>query len=243
MSRHAYVPDGPVTLPEAIAHLAGDDQVQGVWNNDLGGRTYRLLNGERTRYLKWQNYAGLTEHNRREVDLGREEQRLRWAGNYLVVPSIIEYAEAGEDAWLLTEGIDAVSAVDPRWHKEPETAVRAIAIGLRTLHDTLPVSQCPFGDSWPRDRALAPGPSDLVVCHGDACMPNTLITTDGYFAGHVDLGQLGVCDRWADLAIATMSIGWDVNLGRNYDELFFATYGIEPDHQRIAFYRELWGEV
>src|SRR5262249_13326173 len=51
-------------------------------------------------------------------------------------------------------------------------------------------------------RALAllerPPPIDrLVVCHGDTCAPNTLIGDDGRCTGHVDLGALGVADRWA----------------------------------------------
>lgn len=62
----------------------------------------------------------------------------------------------------------------------------------------------------------------------------------GGFAGHVDLARLGVADRWADLAIATYSISWDINFGRDFDELFFEVYGIEPDHERMRIYRELW---
>jgi aminoglycoside phosphotransferase len=36
-----------------------------------------------------------------------------------------------------------------------------------------------------------------VVCHGDACAPNTLIAAEGRWSGHVDLGMLGTADRWA----------------------------------------------
>lgn len=85
-----------------------------------------------------------------------------------------------------------------------------------------------------------PAPDLLVVCHGDPCVPNTLIDDAGRFAGHVDLARLGVADRWADLAIATYSIGWDINFGRSYDDLFFDAYGIRPDPERIAAYRRLW---
>jgi aminoglycoside phosphotransferase len=50
---------------------------------------------------------------------------------------------------------------------------------------------------------------ELVVCHGDSCAPNTLITGNGCCSGHLDLGALGVADRWADLAIATWSTTWN----------------------------------
>ena len=48
---------------------------------------------------------------------------------------------------------------------------------------------------------------DLVVCHGDACNPNFLLADDGNFTGYVDLGGLGVADRWADLAVASRYLG------------------------------------
>jgi len=116
-------------------------------------------------------------------------------------------------------------AVDDRWKREPAAAVRAIGVGLRALHEALPVADCPFDWSAPtrveavRSRAAAgpinptnwhqdlqhfgtveqaldvlvgiPPVDELVVCHGDACAPNTLIGDDGTYSGHVDLGALG----------------------------------------------------
>jgi kanamycin kinase len=82
-------------------------------------------------------------------------------------------------------------------------------------------------------------PADtLVVCHGDACAPNTLITDNGRWSGHVDLGDLGVADRWADLAIATWSTGW--NYGPGWEQVLLDAYGIKPDAGRTRYYRLLW---
>jgi kanamycin kinase len=69
--------------------------------------------------------------------------------------------------------------------------------------------------------------------------PNTVIDDDGRCCGPVDFGGLGVADRWADLAVATLSLGWNY-LGRLWDAEFFATYGVEPDAVRIDYYRRLW---
>ena len=66
-----------------------------------------------------------------------------------------------------------------------------------------------------------------------------MIDDDGRCCGHVDFGGLGVVDRWADLAVATLSSGWNY-LGRLWDAEFFATYGVEPDAVRIDYYRRLW---
>jgi kanamycin kinase len=88
--------------------------------------------------------------------------------------------------------------------------------------------------------SLAPPPpiDRLVVCHGDTCAPNTLIDDDGRFSANVDFGRLGAADRWADLAVATMSIGW--NCGNVDEQLLWDAYGIEPDKDRIEYYRALW---
>jgi kanamycin kinase len=93
------------------------------------------------------------------------------------------------------------------------------------------------------ERVLAqardiPPADQLVVCHGDACAPNTLITGDGRWSGHVDLGDLGVADRWADLAIATLSTGW--NYGPGWEHRLLDAYGIKPDVERARYYRLLW---
>ena len=78
----------------------------------------------------------------------------------------------------------------------------------------------------------------LVVCHGDACCPNTLIGDDGVWIGHVDFGQLGLGDRWADIAVASWSTEW--NYGPGWEDALIDAYGVEPDRERLAYYRALW---
>ena len=90
-----------------------------------------------------------------------------------------------------------------------------------------------------RRRLPDPPPVDrLVVCHGDACAPNTLLDDAGGWCGHVDLGDLGIADRWADLAVATLSLGW--NYEGDWEADFFDAYGVAPDPVRIDYYRRLW---
>lgn len=232
---------GEEALPAPARQLIGEATTTLVWTNELGGRTFRLEEGGRTRYLKWQPHAGLTRRQLADVDLAEEARRLRWAGRFAAVPQVLASGSDHGGAWLLTVGIPAENPLAARWRTDPQTAVPAIARGLRRLHEALPVAECPFTCRW-LDGGLAdsPSPERLVVCHGDPCVPNTLLDDAGLAVAHVDLGGLGVADRWADLAIASMSISWDTNFGPDHEELFFEAYGAEPDQERMRFYRRLW---
>jgi len=208
------------------------------------------------RYLKWIA-AGAPE-----IDFAGEAARLRWArAAGALVPEVLEQGSDSSGQWLVTAALPGDSAVAPRWIAAPETAARAIGAGLRALHDGLDPAACPFdwsiehrlgqaaerrrqglnpeADEVDYMRLADPPPIDrLVVCHGDACAPNTILDERGGFAGHVDLGALGVADRWADLAVAAWSTEW--NYGPGYEHLVYDGYGIEPDSERIAYYRLLW---
>lgn len=92
------------------------------------------------------------------------------------------------------------------------------------------------------DRVLTlladvPSIDQHVVCHGDSCAPNTLLSDAGSWSAHVDLGDLGVADRRADLAIATWSA--DLNYGAGWGRPLPEAYGIAPDAERIRYYRLL----
>ena len=221
-------PSEPVALPEIVDRIAAGRTAVAVWENELGGVTFAIDGGRD--YVKV--YPAAWAHL-----LVAEAPRLLWAGRYTPVPEVL----AAGPGWMHTARLAGRSAVDPRWADEPRTAARAIGEGLRRLHDALPVDDCPFGrPSWVPDDA--PPADRLVVCHGDACSPNTLMADDGSFSGHVDLGDLGVADRWADLAIATMSLDWNFPTeGRGgFQEVLLDAYGVAADIDRITYYRGAW---
>lgn len=84
---------------------------------------------------------------------------------------------------------------------------------------------------------------DLVVCHGDACLPNFLADpTTLEITGMVDVGRLGLADRHLDLALASRSMAAaDLNPAYAYAEAeaLLAAYGRPADPGRISFYRLL----
>ena len=208
----------------AAAHGRRVDSL--VWRNELGGLTARLVGpDEQPLYAKWS-----------PEDLLPEAERLSWLASRFPSPRMADYEEV-DDGWLIvTLGMPGESAVGSVGMADPDRAAAAIGEGLAILHSLDP-TDCPFG---PADWIGYQDDVDLlVVAHGDACAPNTLIDADGAFVGIVDVGGLGVADRWADLAIASWSLEW--NFGPGHEDALWAGYGEAPDPERIRRYRTLWG--
>lgn len=214
------IPDGPVGVPDLVRRWALGP-LEPVWRNELGGLTFR----DGDRYIKWSTQG----------DLGDEEGRLRWAARYTPMPEVIQFETDLQGQILITRALPGAGAVTDRWRAQPAVAVRAIAEGLRSMHETLPAGVCEW--IW---REAEGDEADQVVCHGDPCAPNTIIRDDGRWSGHVDMGSMGTANRWADLAVCSMSLDW--NFGEGWQPLFFEAYGIERDEDRIRHYRALWND-
>lgn len=240
------IPQTTVAVPDRVRELAAGAAPVCVWANEVGGLTFRATPATgRAYYIKWGP-------RQEESTMRDEAERMRWAGRWIRVPEVIDQGEDATHEWLVTSAIDGESAAHPRWVDHPATAVRAVGEGLRALHDALPVADCPWEWTVPRrianagrrgirlpDRFQDVPPIDrLVVCHADACCPNTLLGDDGRWIAHVDLGLLGTGDRWADIAVASMSTAW--NYGPGWEDLLIDAYGVDPDRERLSFYRDLW---
>jgi kanamycin kinase len=68
-----------------------------------------------------------------------------------------------------------------------------------------------------------------------------VLVADGRVTGFVDLGELGVADRWWDLAVGSWSVTW--NFGPGWEQVFLDAYGVEWDPGRVAFFRLLYDLV
>lgn len=86
---------------------------------------------------------------------------------------------------------------------------------------------------WATMTALLPFTTDPVVTHGDFSLDNILIA-DGVVAGCIDIGRVGVADRYQDIAILWSSLG---TFGAALQHAFLAEYGIErSDDRKIDFH-------
>ena len=256
-------PTGPVPVPPPVRHVVGDAATRCVWWNESGGRTFELLTTPR-RFLKWSPTSTGIDLGREVVRLawlagrvtvpevlahGRED-----GGSWMLTAAL-----PGENAvtarWkarpevavrAVGEGLRAfhdllpVSSCPFSWSAADryEDAQRRGERG-----DLRPGRWHPMHQHLSTAEALArvaeaPDAARLVVCHGDACAPNTLLSEDGRWSGHVDLGAAGVADAWADLAVTTWSTQW--NYGPGWEQALLDAYGIDADPVRTAYYRLLW---
>ncbi len=239
----------PAALRALAARLAPGSALTPLWRNELGGWTVRLDPGtaparsaQVSLVLKWVPAATRAAWPD-EPSLADEARRLEWLAGRHPAPELVAAGVSDDgDEHLLTRALTGESAVTERWRAEPRLAVRVLGESLRALHESLSAADCPFPCTAPLGPALPTDPepraSDRVVAHGDACAPNTLLDARGAFLAHVDVGALGVGDRWLDLAAGAQSLAW--NYGPGFESLYFAAYGVDPDEERLAAWRRRW---
>lgn len=82
---------------------------------------------------------------------------------------------------------------------------------------------------------------DLVLSHGDFCLPNVFCDGDG-LTGYIDLGCAGVADKWVDIEQVLWSM-WANSTGqfggkvRDFDRrLLFDALNMQPDEEKIRYY-------
>ena len=253
-----------VTVPAAVAAAASGQILRLVWVNEAGGLTFAAGEGAGQRFIKWSPadsgldlaaeaermaWAGRYHPVPEPLACGHDD-----AGSWLVTAALPGdratsarwKADPATAVTAIGEGLRALHEALPAercpfsWSAAERLADarRQAAAGRLEPAAWHPCHRVLTADSALERAAAIPPPDKLVVCQGDACAPNTLLAADGRWSGHVDLGLLGVADRWADVAVATWSAEW--NYGPGWEPLLLDAYGIRPDPERTRYYRLLW---
>ena len=254
----------PPPIPQSVAHRHSGWAVQLAYTNGPETATWRLDDGRSVRYVKvatlgWE--PSLEDERARTLWAAAhlpvprliahgQESGVEWmlTAGLPGVPATDERL-AAEPATLVpifARGLrafhDAPARECPFSFSAPEALElrRARVAAGRVdpaVHFHTEHAHLTPNEALARLEATCPADEDLVVCHGDYCPPNVLIE-GGVVSGYVDLGGLGVADRWWDLAVATWSVSW--NYGPGWEQTFLQAYGIEADPVRTAFYRLLY---
>lgn len=189
-----------------------------------------------------------------------EAQRIEWLSRTGISgPTVVDAGESDGIEWLVMTAVPGRAVYEPWPSEQRMRVIDAAADQLRALH-TLPIRDCPFdrtldvalADARKRqpDNAellaeldrLRPTTEDLVVCHGDFCTPNVMISAETLQpAGLLDLGKLGRADRYADLALMCGSLanGLNPQYGQEHVDRFLIAYGADPNDTRLTYYLRL----
>jgi kanamycin kinase len=255
------VPPPDLPVPDPIRDAAADRPILPVWHNESAS-TFRLGDGPNARYAKWAPVGSALDLGGEAARMRWAgtyvavpqvlEQDSNAEGSWLITAAL-DGEMAVTDKWkqdpatavrVIGESLrafhDALPVAGCPFIASAEERVTEAELNAdQRAHRTLHTDFAGLTYAGALKRVTDIPPIDMVVvCHGDTCAPNTLLTADGRFAGHVDLGDLGVADRWSDLAIATWSTTW--NYGGGWQEALLDAYGIAPDPERTEYYRLLW---
>ncbi|MGW5685689.1 APH(3') family aminoglycoside O-phosphotransferase [Nonomuraea sp. NPDC003754] len=235
---------------ERVLDLFGEDA---VWSDDhegMSGHLSRVTSAAGVFYVKHGPVA-------------REEyERLRWLKHWMPVPDVVAF---DEDALVLADvGWPSLERGAPADIGTIMGGVlrelHAVPVGECPFDEGLEVRLARAGErlraglvdpddfdddhvgltaAQVYDRLLAERPAreDLVVAHGDYTPGNVLVSATGRPV-LIDVGGLGVADRYLDLAIALRDLGEDYGESAVAD--FLAAYGLaEVDRWRLDYYRLL----
>ncbi|MCX6046613.1 MAG: aminoglycoside 3'-phosphotransferase [Chloroflexi bacterium] len=240
----------PAHLPSPLAEITKACTWHQILLGQSGATVYRLTRPDQTQlYLK----TGPSAPNHSLLD---EKERLVWLHARLPVPHVELFVQDDQLDYLLMAEMPGIDTSDKVYSSDLPTMVRLLGEGMRLFH-SVPIVDCPFDETLnikmarARQRAASgllplellaeleatrPQTEDLVLTHGDYCLPNILLH-NGQLSGFIDLGRAGVADRYQDIALAVRSLAY--NFGEGWAPQLFAAYGIEPDEAKLAFYTQL----
>jgi kanamycin kinase/aminoglycoside 3'-phosphotransferase-2 len=252
-----------IPLPPDLAALARGCTWERITIGESGARVYRLRSGAATHYLKVEPLRLEDEPHAEAARLRwlrglLPVPALRYADDdgrqrYMLTAEV-PGSDATDERWLaeparlvalLAEGLRRIHRqpiagcpFDQRLDAELARAADNLASGAVDVEDfdAERIGRSP-ASLLAELHATRPHDEDLVLTHGDYCLPNVIIA--GWaLSGFIDLGRCGVADRYHDLAQATRSVRR--NLGARWAEPFLAAYGIErPDEAKLRYYQLL----
>jgi aminoglycoside 3'-phosphotransferase I len=215
------------------------------WSRDTVGESgcavYRLY-GKKSAQDLYLKYG----HGDYAADVTDEAARLRWLVGRVPAPEVIGSADENDNAWLVMTAVagqtayqivDALASFLRTFHQVPiadcpfdsglelrlALARQRLEVGLVDSDDfdeeRIGLSQ---QQVWDRMVALLPIANDLVVTHGDFSLDNPIFDREK-LSGCVDVGRVGVADRYQDIAILWNSLG---EFGGALQQRFLESYGI-----------------
>ena len=142
--------------------------------------------------LKIQKESGISN---------REVEAMRWLKGRLPVPGVLYHVNKDGMSYLLMTKLKGRMLCDPIILHNRNRLLKSCAAALKMLWQ-VDLTDCPFLKSNKENP-------DLVLSHGDFCLPNILVDNKGV-TGFLDLGYCTVSSRQDDIDSCLESL--DANL-------------------------------
>ena len=250
-------------LPESIRNLI-EGQPYSLDETGLSGSTVLLLENM---VLKIEKHR---EQHAQAVEM------MHWLRGKLPIPEVAAYVAENGYSYLLMTRIEGEMCCSPYYMEHSDEMVALMAEGLRRLWSIdisdCPRERSLKAEKEKAVRLILEGcltQEDLskfgfetaeeaagwletysvryepVLSHGDYCLPNLLLK-DGEISGYIDIGGIGVADRYSDIVDCWNSL--KNNFGgvfggkvyENFDpDVLFEKLGIEIDPVKFRYCRLL----
>jgi aminoglycoside 3'-phosphotransferase II len=249
-------------FPESLERLLEGFALQPITTGKSGANVWRATRGDESWFVKAQESVdALRLESQRFAWLQAHD---------IPVPEVIAYASDDPREFLVTRalpGVDASEAPDPRvaviaiaqtlrqlhalepwdfpFDRRLEFAIpEARQNMVHGLVDETDFEPQRLGrtaqDLFAELLETQPTTEDLVITHGDACLPNFII--DGArVSGLIDLGRAGIADRYQDIALTLRSLSSPRNPRfHGLGDLLLEVYGLrELNLAKLEFYQLL----
>lgn len=188
-------------------------------------------------------------------NLLREKENLDWLSSKLPVPKAEWYRRENGWEWLLMEYLPGSASYA---YKPKGDVGKLLGESLKAFHQlnskgmsntsnqtevVLGKLESEFSTEYVGIKTLLPQAWDLVVSHGDYCLPNVFLQ-DGGLAGYIDVGTLGVYDRYHEIYLCLWSLKY--NKLEEESDNFLKAYGIsqlDQDKMKIMSTLQHYGFI
>lgn len=193
---------------------------------------YVLTRDDETIYLK----------NTLNGKLNHEYQIQKWIDSRIQVPKALKYVKEGATEYLITSGIEGTPVYQLQ-KEQKEDGVRVLAEALKLIH-SMNTKGCPLtstiddkiklvkinADNPLKKRKLANlekvnVSENIMLTHGDYCLPNILVTDDGNLGGVIDWDYGGLADQYVDFVSCLWSLKYNFGEG-DWISQFLEEYGM-----------------
>lgn len=253
----------PIPIPESLQSLIADNDWHEITEGESDARVFRLQQGADVRYLKISAHDAQTPVKNDKVRLDwlagciAVPKMLHYCESenhqFLLMTAIDGLHPMHNDLdWSPQERVQFLAEAAKHFHALPITdcpftwrvdeQIEVARHRVDIAHIKTHLLETQWQSYTPQSLfdklvSLKPDAEDIVVAHGDLYPINIRAhPAEKSLLGYIDVGRMGLADRYTDLALIANAIRW--HMGADWIPYFFRAYGIDTiDTPKLHFYQ------